>query len=276
MDKVKRYDWALPGDTGRYCHLSPDDLRVDGLYQRPEVSERNTLSIAREFDWTSFGVLIVMQRSDGSMWIVDGQQRWLAAKRRGDIETVPCIVFRSDGQEHEAKAFFSVNTKRKFVSSIAKFNANAIANESPERQIAEWLQWNGLHIGDGTTLGAVGFPTLLIDTWKQDASLCKAALLVQLQIDPEQPLNGTIHKGLFHLLWHGFDMNEHVEKIKSLGGRDKMLREITRMAHKHDQARSPSIAADGILEVINVGRSRKLRLPRDRRNESSVKMREIA
>ncbi len=69
-----------------WVHL--EDLSVDPSYQRSidnEGSRRLIASIAANFDWRLCSPLIVSRRSDGKKVIIDGQHRWAAATRRGDL-----------------------------------------------------------------------------------------------------------------------------------------------------------------------------------------------
>ncbi len=81
------------------------DLRIDD-YQRGV--KQHARWIAANFCPEAAGVLLVGRRSDGSCWLVDGQQRAQAMVSR-QIAKWPCIIFDSRGQEHEAHVFNKVN-----------------------------------------------------------------------------------------------------------------------------------------------------------------------
>jgi ParB/Sulfiredoxin domain len=69
-----------------WIHL--DGLAIDRTYQRStdnEASCRLIIHISAKFDWRLCGPLVVSRRPDDDLVIIDGQHRWLAAKRRGDI-----------------------------------------------------------------------------------------------------------------------------------------------------------------------------------------------
>jgi hypothetical protein len=57
------------------------DLSVDQSYQREVKSGHK--SIVSDFNEEALGVPLVGQRSDGSLWIVDGLQRVTALKKLG-------------------------------------------------------------------------------------------------------------------------------------------------------------------------------------------------
>ena len=252
MEKATRYEWAKPGDHGKRCSLHVNELKIDTSYQRVEVSERNTLSIARSFNWCAFGTIIVMRRINGENYIVDGQQRWLAAKRRGDISLVPCMLFESEGSEHEAMAFYSLNVNRMNVSSIYKFRARVKSKQDPELSISLWLAENNFFVTeDGKNKNGIDFPTTLINLWKTDSEASKEAIIVQKTINADEPLNSMEHKGLWYLKHNGIDIRKHIEKISRAGGKLAILRSIKSLQIETGVNINLKACGIGILRVIN-------------------------
>jgi hypothetical protein len=262
MNKIDQFKWTKPGDSGKQCTIRVDELLIDHSYQRREVGDGNTLSIARDLNWVAFNSLVVMQREDGKKYVVDGQQRLAAVKRRGDIKAVPCILFESDGPEHEAKAFLSLNVHRVKVSAVAKFDAAVMASEEPEKTISEWLASNGLRVNpDGKNKNGVCFPARLIRTWNINVKACKEAILLQREIDSDEPLHSDIHDGLFWLVNKGINVSEYVNKIKTMGGKIAMLQKIKKVQIETG-CRSNRTAGAGVLELINHKlKGRKIALP---------------
>lgn len=106
--------------------VNKNDLRVDHSYQRDAVISK-VEEIARSFSWPSFGVISVAKRPDGSMWVLDGQSRTLAARRLRDVLELPCVIHRLASVTEEARAFLGTNTRGKPVEAIAKFRAAVVA-----------------------------------------------------------------------------------------------------------------------------------------------------
>lgn len=263
MNKVEHYDWAKPGDRGRQCLIRVDDLKIDHSYQRAQLLDGIILAIARNFQWSAFGALVVMERENGDKYVVDGQQRLAAAKRRGDIQTVPCIVFRSDGKDHEALAFLSLNTSRRPVSAIDKFNAAARACLEPQVSVMACLKSMGLSVSlNGSPDTNVTFPDNLCTTWRRNEDNTRKAIAMQLDIcGGEDSLNQYIHKGLFYMLCDGVDVSQYIDKIKREGGKTALLGGIKRVKTAGEfSGTSEKVAALGILHVINKKRRYKTRL----------------
>lgn len=258
-NKIERFQWALPGDSGTQCTLNLSELNIDHSYQRPE-SLNHMRAIARDFDWIAFGSIVVMERGDGMKFIVDGQQRALAAKLRGDISSVPCIVFKSSGRNHEARAFVALNMQRKQVSAISKFCASVISGSDPEKQIAEWLTSVGLSVTNGgRDVCGVSFPADLVRTWGWDFDMAKNAINMQRRIiGISERLHCECHRGIFWLLYNGVDVSEHEEKLSRLGGLVAMQRSIKAMSLEQGKASTYRVCGLGILSLINNKRRNKV------------------
>src|SRR3546814_14166359 len=80
-------------------------------------------SVAASLDWRLFSSLIVSARPDGSRVIIDGQHRWAAAMRRGDLTHLPCCSFSYRTPEDEAPMFITANRARKEMNRLDDFYA---------------------------------------------------------------------------------------------------------------------------------------------------------
>jgi hypothetical protein len=124
--------------------IGVDELNISDAYQRTIVPARVN-RIAKNLDQDAFGSLTVGQRHDGSHWVVDGMQRLTAARKLG-IAMVPCDVFQSDGQEHEARVFRLKNRERTNVSAVSLFNAQMTEGDPQTLEIAAVVKLAGLRL----------------------------------------------------------------------------------------------------------------------------------
>lgn len=124
--------------------IGVDELKISEAYQRTVVPAR-VKRIAKHLDQDAFGSLTVGQRRDGSCWVVDGMQRLTAARELG-IAMVPCDVFQSDGQEHEARVFRLKNRERTNVSALALFNAQLTEGDPQTIEIVAVVKRAGLKL----------------------------------------------------------------------------------------------------------------------------------
>ena len=191
------------GDNNARRKIKLSLLRVD-TYQRGPVSAAKILRMAKKFDLAAVGTVTVGERKDGSLWVVDGQQRTLAAKKRqelaGDIDALDCVVFQSEGWDHEARVFTTMNTERTAVPSMLKFNNAAQLGQYPEAQIVKALSEYSIPVGN--TAGAMSFPTVMCATWRTDSVAALQAVLWQVEAFPGSKLCSRVHKGLWYLLHH--------------------------------------------------------------------------
>jgi len=96
-------------------------LLVDKAYQR--LAKRSQVNkIVKDFNPEAFQALLIGRRENGKLYVVDGQQRLLAAKKL-KMENVLCSVFNSDGRAHEANIFKRVNNDRTGVGSLVVYRA---------------------------------------------------------------------------------------------------------------------------------------------------------
>ena len=131
---------AIEDEPCQPMDLNPAILKIDDSYQRGEKSIAD--EIAANFKWHAFQTLCVGRRVDGTLWVVDGQQRQRAALIRG-MTSVPCSVFESTGPEHEAEMFSRINGDKALMS---KFD---IWKSDLRRQQPEAVAINNAILGKG-------------------------------------------------------------------------------------------------------------------------------
>jgi hypothetical protein len=131
----------------QYC--TPEQLLIDDSYQRTlETGPSQTLvrRIAMFWDWSLCQPLIVARRNDGGHYVVDGQHRLAAAKLRGDIFQLPCVVASYSSSAEEAASFVALNQQRRPLGALDLFKAALAADDSEAMAIMGALQGAGLSI----------------------------------------------------------------------------------------------------------------------------------
>ncbi len=127
VDKIQRYKWTIKDTPGKHVTLAKTLLVVDPSYQRDaETAAGNakSLSMAQKWSWIACGAISVAKRADDDkFYVVDGQHRVLAARKRSDITHLPCMVFESEGALQEAEGFLRVNTMRNTLGAVDKYRA---------------------------------------------------------------------------------------------------------------------------------------------------------
>lgn len=124
-------------------------LGIDPAYQRSiDNGESQGLirRIAVHWDWGLCQPLTVAKRDDGSLWVVDGQHRLAAARIRGDIYDLPCVVSLSGSVQDEASAFVAMNSQRKKLKPIDLFNAALAAGDEDAAAVTSIIGRSGLSL----------------------------------------------------------------------------------------------------------------------------------
>jgi len=264
MDKNERYGWTPLDDEGCCIWIDKTKLEVDHTYQRPEAKQK-VLRIAAEFSWRKFGCLVVSLREDDRHVVIDGQHRALAAMKRDDVSLVPCMVFTELQLADEAGAFVGLNTARKPVSALVKYEAQLIAGDA----VAVWVD---------ETLNAFGFKR--VKTLHAAMQIkCLAELRKMAEINQSRTYatlrilaslcrgeNSPAHADVLQVVWvlvtqaekQGMQQMELLEERLNKVGYIAVKKEIDRCREIHG-SHQPHKAADAVMERLNKGcRAHKL------------------
>lgn len=79
------------GSAGEFEVLRIDDLNVDHSYQR-DLDVNLVQKIGRKYDIAAAGPIVVSRRSDGKLFIVNGQHRAAGAKTAGEDEVIAQVL----------------------------------------------------------------------------------------------------------------------------------------------------------------------------------------
>lgn len=180
---------------------------VDHAYQRP-ADRRIIDSIARTWDWRLCAPLTVSRRgSPPQFYVIDGQHRLEAAKLRGDIQYLPCIISSFETVEEEAGLFVQVNRKRRPPNALETFKAELAAGDEKSCQIMRLIAGAGLSVA--TTTNPSSWKPLQIAAiqgvrsaiFRHGEHVAVAALEDLASCWPEEPLQygGRILLGLYRI-----------------------------------------------------------------------------
>jgi hypothetical protein len=99
----------------------------DPRYQR-NIDKVKVRTYQAEYWEPALGVLIVNERKDGSLWIIDGQHRLEMVKQAfGDEHPVLCLVYHLASVQEEARLFHVLNEKRKSLNGREIFDSGEVA-----------------------------------------------------------------------------------------------------------------------------------------------------
>jgi hypothetical protein len=193
------------------------NLAVDPKYQR--VAEKAVYArIASEWDWRLCAPLTISRRLDpAGLFVIDGQHRLEAARLRGDIPHLPCIISTFADLAEEAACFVDVNTKRRRISALDTFRAQLAACDPAVIRVDQLVRRSGLKIARHTNwqnwkareISCVGGVKSALARYPE--GVVSAALATIVVAWPDEPLqySGRILQGLYPLIASppaGFDL----------------------------------------------------------------------
>lgn len=267
--KVERYDWKMVGEPGQMMWLPKSKLHVDHEYQRTRVSRPKVLGIASEWVWPAVGVLSVARRPDGTYWVFDGQHRKLAADRRTDVQVLPCMVYEMTDRLNEALAYLKINNYRSSMQSIDKMNAELIAQDPVAMAVKEMVERSGYVIADSSghnsgSRGVVNCVQSLKSAIRKNSSSAVVAWEVAVALFQGTPVTDDVYGGLFTLECYlnrkGYgSLTDERNQTSLMRYTVKELQAAIREA-KAFFGGGPKASAEGILKLINKGRSTR-RIP---------------
>lgn len=193
-------EWLPVSGSLRPMRLHKAQLHICADYQRSSISQIKVDNIAARLDLISFGALTVGYR-DGIYYIVDGQNRWMAAQRRPEITEVNCLVFDSNGVDHEARIFAAINMNRTGVTSCDRYRALVTAKDAVALELEGALRALGIEVVARGAQGAnqLSAIQLVYNMACRDMRRCEIILSQVQEITPGSPIHGDLLVALEYL-----------------------------------------------------------------------------
>lgn len=241
--------------------VAPAHLSVDPNYQRSidnVASRRLISSIAASFDWRLFSSLIVSARPDGSRVIIDGQHRWAAAVKRGDLTHLPCCSFSYPTPEDEARMFILANRARKAMNRLDDFYAALAAADEDALEIQRLVTESGLTVSRNMSAaarqpGEITFTSSIAAALRRHGDQVVSASLTSLSeafkgvalAQGSSVFNALVM--LFADPPQGFDPDQLVAALRSIGaeGFKEIIKDV-----QGSEERAAALRA-GIISVLN-------------------------
>lgn len=220
-----------------------DQLEIDDAYQRSidnPGSQSMIRAIARSWNWDLCQPLFVARRNDGRMFVVDGQHRLAAARLRGDIAQLPCIISLTNGVAQEARLFGEFNRRRRPPSAVDLYFSDFAAGDPAAADINVALAAAGLRMSKHSNTAAFKPGDLMnISGLRRVRALhgqdvLALALLMLAKAWPGERLNyaGTIFPGVAEIVRHERALAKHsprwadsqrVQSIAAVLGRKQQI-----------------------------------------------------
>lgn len=263
--KAERYGWNRNfGPIGEFRWIPIAELHVDQkAYQREHERKSANQKIASGWTWIGCGVLIVSERDDGSLWVVDGQQRLLSAKRRNDpnLFELPCFVFCGINIEAEADGFIKINTARGPVSAAAKFKAAITSGDPVSKAIQDMLESDGYSVVEKSVAKfTVSFAASLDREYRLNEQNCREAWAMCVELFEGENVKENVFSALCYLESHlkkrtSFCLRTHWVRESLLRSGFKKLQQSIQQAVAYHGKGGPKVWCEGLLKVVNYRRT---------------------
>lgn len=260
VDKVGRYNWKMQDTPGVLANVRKTDILFDHDYQRSQ-NRAKILEIAKNWSWLAMGVITIADRG-GQLYAVDGMHRVSAALMRSDIETLPCIIFKTRDVREEAAGFVQANTLRKAVSTFDKHRALAMAGDETAIFVQRLLDEGGFEHanGSGKKNGVKCYGILhklakykrdaLLSAWPLVSEVCRGRYLSERVLEGLVLIEATGTEKVSSIKWSKVVLNV---------GFDALV-DASQSAAAYYAKGGAKVWADGMLQVINKGRRNRLEL----------------
>lgn len=144
----------------RFALVPVKMLNIDRKYQR-DMSERHVDRLVDEWEPLRFYPIVCNERTDGSIWVINGQHSKEAALRHlGPEAYVPAMIWMHLTVKEESNGWMG-NSGTRNTTMLQQHNASLIAETDPlAKQIDDLLASKGLEVKHGTYNGIKGIGTL--------------------------------------------------------------------------------------------------------------------
>jgi hypothetical protein len=261
--KIQRYKWLDPGEEGTFMRLPIDKLEVDHSYQRDRQLHEVVLDrVAREWSWPLCEVITVARRPDGSYYVVNGQGRVIAAKKRGDFAKLPCMIFEMKGPEEEAATFARGQRTRVGLKAAEGYRADLRARDPNAVAIEKMLSAVGYEVQFTTgtnrrrTVRCIG---ALRRLYAANPKACERMFQLCIAITKGGQIRDGLLQGLFYIE-AALEAKRTGKSLLQVDYHDKLLKigeeelweEIGKSA-RYWKKGGPKQYALGILKALNKG-----------------------
>jgi ParB-like chromosome segregation protein Spo0J len=159
----------------RFEMVPLEALMVDERYQRPLTNFVDT--VAREYDPALVGTLIVSERPNGKMAVIDGQTRMEGMRANGET-AAPCLVYSDLTRAQEAQLFSDLQTKRRGMATYLRFRAALVAEDEEAMGIAAIVREAGFELDVEETAHTIKAISALERVYRRDPALLVTVMAV--------------------------------------------------------------------------------------------------
>lgn len=276
--RVKTVHWDIidklqhPGVTGpvRVEPVDIDLLHVDRRYQREENAHwaRRTSKV---YSSLANAGIVVAERPNGNLYIIDGQQRAAAAKEAG-AKNIMCFITPVDGKlKTESDLFILLNEVRTSVTPYENYKAALVSGVKDAVAVKRALAKFDYEVARTSGRLHTVMCVQRLRHWARidEGILQRTVEICAMLYDGEKFDNRTVHalaSTLHHLRKIGWKNPEltsgDLRKLQKAGpeGIDDKIKSAERF-HGKSGNNVGSVQGNGIIQLLNSGRRDSNRIP---------------
>ncbi len=258
--KMERYGWTMKDRPGVFMEVDKTALLVDKQYQR-DGTKNKIAEIAKHWSWVACGCLIVASRPDMRLFVIDGQHRKVAADRRPDIKTLPCLIFEVEDVKQEAEGFLNANTLRKPMVAHEKFRALLMAGNPHAQFVNDLVSKSKRTIRAGSDGASVDCVSALMRVAQESKEVLARVWPIALLLCEGRLLHRDIIEGLCYIeknCKNGASLMDAYWKKRVLHvGYDGLLMGARKSCEYHGKG-GPKQVALGMVNAIHRGLSKRI------------------
>ena len=260
-NKITKYRWTSEDQPGHLRQIHKNHLYIDYGYQR-ELNENKVLNIARDWSWMAFGTITVSER-DGKLFVVDGQHRVFAARKRPDIEMLPCVVLDSKTQIDEARGFLTAQTQRKPITTVQRFKALLVVKDPSALIVDELVRQSGRVVGHSSCQSTVQCTSVLLRIAALNEKTLRKLWPMIVSLSSGHPIYERLVDGLFYLETHmpegqSLLCQKWSKRLSNIGINGLM--DSAAVASSFYKKGGAKVWATGFLNAINSGLRNRLEI----------------
>ncbi len=239
-----------------YKMISLEQLNIYAAYQRhngsvPKAASKHVKNIANNWDDALLDPLVVVCVGGDAYEVIDGGNRFLAAKLVKGVSRLPCRVVDVDGEESRALLFIQSNETRRAVSAYDMYRAGVIAKDAMSCKIKEIVEENDYavarHQGSNKFTAIVALRSII----KANSVLASRAFEIAAGICDPYNISNKLLKGLFILLLDQRGLKPgDIDKLRIVGPK-KIEKAIELEAYEAPKGcTSAKVYANGIRRAL--------------------------
>jgi len=239
-------------------HLPLEKLNIYNEYQRHtegSVLSDHVKQIAKNWTRDLLDPLIACPAGDGMYEVVDGGNRWLAAKLRKGVTLLPCRIVPASSVRKQARLFLLSNANRKSVTAYDMHIAGLAAKDDMALLIKDIVDSGGYAVSKFTGPHRFTAIVALRKLVKSDAGKARETFQACSDICDPDNISHRMLKAIYTLLLDSKPLTQaNIDKLR-LAGRVKIEQAIDKEVYEAPKnSNGAKVYAKAVRQILRCRR----------------------